>query len=88
MSDPEGNSFVFPRVLMFPDTKSRETSGLYILNRFYLFKVNLFLHGAGRRLAVSLPSGVAFSLQKPLLAGYPLARIKNSINSYFILKLN
>ena len=31
---------------------------------------------------------VAFSLQKPLLAGYPLARIKNSINYYFILKLN
>ena len=28
MSDPEGNSFVFPRVLMFPETKSRETSGL------------------------------------------------------------
>ena len=24
MSDPEGNSFVFPRVLMFPETKSRE----------------------------------------------------------------
>ena len=28
MSDPEGNSFVFPRVLMFPETKSRKTSGL------------------------------------------------------------
>ena len=28
MSDPKGNSFVFPRVLMFPETKSRETSGL------------------------------------------------------------
>ena len=28
MSDPEGNSFVFPEVLMFPKTKSRETSGL------------------------------------------------------------
>ena len=28
MSDPEGNSFVFPRVLIFPGTKSRETSGL------------------------------------------------------------
>ena len=30
MSDPEGNSFIFPRVLMLPETKSRETSGLYI----------------------------------------------------------
>ena len=28
MYGPEGNSFVFPRVLMFPETKSRETSGL------------------------------------------------------------
>ena len=28
MSDPEGNSFVFPRVLMFSETNSRETSGL------------------------------------------------------------
>ena len=28
MLDPEGNSFVFLRVLMFPETKSRETSGL------------------------------------------------------------
>ena len=27
MYGPEGNSFVFPRVLMFPETKSRETSG-------------------------------------------------------------
>ena len=26
-NDPEGNSFVFPRVLTFPETKSRETSG-------------------------------------------------------------
>ena len=28
MYGPEGNSFVFPRVLMFLETKSRETSGL------------------------------------------------------------
>ena len=28
MYGPEGNSFVFPRVLMFSETKSRETSGL------------------------------------------------------------
>ena len=28
MSDPEGNSFVFPRDLMFSEMKSRETSGL------------------------------------------------------------
>ena len=28
MSDPEENSFVFPRVLMFSETNSRETSGL------------------------------------------------------------
>ena len=29
MSDPEGNrQFVFPRVLMFPKTRSRGTSGL------------------------------------------------------------
>ena len=28
LGDPEGNSFVFPRVLMLPETKSRETSGL------------------------------------------------------------
>ena len=27
-SDPEGNSFVFPRVLMFTERKSTETSGL------------------------------------------------------------
>jgi hypothetical protein len=25
MSAPEGNSFVFPRISMFPETKSRET---------------------------------------------------------------
>ena len=30
MWDPEGNSFIFPRVLILPETKSRETSGLYI----------------------------------------------------------
>ena len=28
MYGPEGNSFVFPRVLTFPKTKLRETSGL------------------------------------------------------------
>ena len=28
MHGPEGNSFVFLRVLMFPETKSRETQGL------------------------------------------------------------
>ena len=28
ISDPGGNSSVFSRVLMFPETKSRETSGL------------------------------------------------------------
>ena len=28
MSGPVGNSFVFPRVPMFPETKSRETTGL------------------------------------------------------------
>ena len=28
MYGPEGNSFDFPKVLMFPETKSRETSGL------------------------------------------------------------
>ena len=28
MSDPEGNSFVSPRVLLFPEKKLRETSGL------------------------------------------------------------
>ena len=28
MSDPERNSFVYPRVLMFSETKPRETSGL------------------------------------------------------------
>ena len=28
MSDPEGYSFVFLRVLMFPETKSGEKSGL------------------------------------------------------------
>ena len=28
MYGPEGSSFVFPRVLMFPATKSRKTLGL------------------------------------------------------------
>ena len=28
MYGPEGNSFVLPRAQMFPETKSRETSGL------------------------------------------------------------
>ena len=48
-----------------------------------MFKVNLFVYSAGRRLdqrsrrmlaVVSLPSFVASGLEKPLLAGYPITR--------------
>ena len=62
----------------YKSKQMRESLSLF-LNKFYLFKLNLFVHGPGRRLdqeskqslAVffSLPS-VASCLEKPLLAGY------------------
>ena len=54
------------------------------LNRFYMFKVNLFVDGAGRGSIKEADSGsqwflslssVAYSQEKPLLTGYCICQV-------------
>ena len=61
----------------------------FFKNRFYIFKVNLSIHGAGRRLdekskqslAVVSLRNVASGMEKPLLTGIPKSeRSRQKIN--------
>ena len=46
MYGPEGNSFVFPIVRLFPETLSRETSGFSVKHYFFP-RDNIFCYIAG-----------------------------------------